>query len=72
MAPVAPVGPCGIVKFSIKFGALPVMVAMAFVPGAPVVTAPIVKTGVAPVGPVSPCNPVGPVAPVGPVGPVNP
>ncbi len=58
-----PVGPCGIVKFKIKFGALPVIVAAAAEPGAPVVTVPIVILGVVPVGPVGPVGPVAPVIP---------
>ena len=72
-----PVGPCGIVKLSTKFGAVPVMVASASVPGAPVVTVPIVKVGVSPsapagpVGPVAPSKPAGPVAPSSPAGPVH-
>jgi len=54
---VGPVGPCGIVRFNTKFGAVPVMVALASVPGAPVVTVPIVSVGVV----TSPAGPVGPV-----------
>ena len=53
-----PVGPCGIVKFSTKSGEVPVIVAEASVPGAPVVTVPIVKVGVAPVAPVHPTKSV--------------
>ena len=70
-----PVGPCGIVKFRIKFGEVPVMVALASVPGSPVVTVPIVIVGVSasvPVGPVAPVGPVGPIGPVGPVSPIRP
>lgn len=36
-----------------KLGAIPVIVAAAVVPGSPVVTVPIVRVGVAPVGPVA-------------------
>ena len=64
-----PVGPWGIVKFSIKLGAVPVIVASASVPGAPVVTVPIVNVGVSASAPV---GPVGPISPVKPVGPVHP
>ena len=63
------------VRFSTKFGDVPVIVASASLPGAPVVTVPIVSVGVsasAPVAPVAPVGPVAPVAPVGPVGPVAP
>lgn len=73
-----PVGPCGIVKFNIKSGAVPVIEADASVPGAPVVTVPIVIVGgsasvpAGPVGPVAPISPVGPVAPISPAGPVGP
>ena len=82
--PAGPVGPCGIVKFNIKFGDVPVIEAAATLPGAPVVTSPIVSVGVSaskpagPVGPISPCGPVAPVAPstpskpAGPVGPISP
>jgi hypothetical protein len=51
-----PVGPCGIVKFNIKFGVVPVIEAEALEPGLPVVTVPIesVTTGLAPVAPVAP------------------
>ena len=70
--PVGPVGPCGIVRFNTKFGAVPVIVADAVEPGAPVVTFPIVIVGVAPVAPVAPVGPVGPIGPVAPVGPVGP
>ena len=59
-----PVGPCGIVKLNTKSGEVPVIVALASVPGAPVVTVPIVKVGAAPVGPVGPVGPISPVAPV--------
>lgn len=55
------VGPWGIVKFNTKFGAVPVMVAVALVPGLPVVTVPIVNVGVI----LGPVGPVGPVAPAG-------
>lgn len=37
------------------------IVTLAFVPGAPVVTVPIVKVGAGPVAPVAPVEPVGPV-----------
>ena len=60
------------VKFKIKFGVVPVIVALAWPPGSPVVTLPIVKEGdwpIGPVGPVVPCKPCGPVGPVGPVAP---
>ena len=66
------------VKFSMKFGDVPVISADAVVPGSPVVTVPIVSTGVCasapagPVGPISPCGPVGPVVPISPCGPVGP
>ena len=53
-----------------KFGAVPVIVAAASLPGAPVVTVPIVRFGVSPAGPVGPVGPVGPT-PVGPVEPVG-
>lgn len=52
-----PVGPWGIVKLRTKFGAVPVIVASASVPGAPVVTVPIVSTGVSPASPVGPVHP---------------
>ena len=45
------------VKFSTKFGAVPVIDASASVPGAPVVTVPIVNVGVSPAGPVGPVHP---------------
>ncbi len=48
-----PVGPCGLVRFNTKSGAVPVIVAVASVPGAPVVTVPIVSVGVGPIGPVA-------------------
>ena len=64
VAPVGPVGPCGIVKFKTKLGDVPVIVAAASVPGAPVVTIPIVSVGVSPTGPVGPVAPISPVAPV--------
>ena len=54
-------GPCGIVKFKIKFGEVPVMVADASVPGSPVVTVPIAIVGVSafiPAGPVHPTKSV--------------
>ena len=51
-----PVGPCGIVKFNTKFGAVPVIEAEASVPGAPVVTVPIVKVGVSPSAPAGPVH----------------
>ena len=60
-----PVGPCGIVRFNTKFGAVPVIEASASVPGAPVVTVPIVIVGV------SPSTPAGPVGPVHPTKSVN-
>jgi len=47
------------------------MVAEASVPGSPVVTVPIVKTGVSPSAPVGPVGPVAPISPVKPVGPVH-
>lgn len=61
---MGPVAPCGIVRLSIKFGAVPVIEAAAVLPGAPVVIVPIVKVGEAPAGPVGPVGPVAPVAPV--------
>ena len=48
---------------------MPVIVAEAV---CPVVTVPIDKLGLRPVGPVTPVAPVGPVGPVAPVGPVGP
>ena len=69
-----PVGPWGIVRFNIKLGDVPVIVAEASVPGSPVVTVPIVILGVSPLipwGPVGPVIPVGPVGPVAPVGPLT-
>jgi len=47
-----PVGPCGIVKLSTKLGEVPVIVALASVPGSPVVTVPIVNVGVSASAPV--------------------
>ena len=44
------------VRFKTKFGAVPVMVAVASVPGAPVVTVPIVKVGVSPSVPAGPVH----------------
>ena len=64
--------PAGIVKFKNRLGVTPVILALAWLPGVPVVTVPIVIVGVAPVGPVAPTAPVGPVAPAAPVGPVAP
>ena len=60
------------VKLRTKFGLVPVILAAAVLPGAPVEIVPMVKFGEAPVAPVGPVLPVGPVAPVGPVGPVGP
>ena len=64
--------PAGIVKFKNKFGVVPVILALAWLPGAPVVTVPMVILGEAPIGPVAPAGPVGPVGPAGPVAPVGP
>ena len=47
------------------------IVAVASVPGALVVTVPILSVGVSPAGPVGPVGPVSPVNPAGPVGPVG-
>ena len=58
VGPVGPVAPIGIVRFNTKLGAVPVIEAAACVPGSPVVTVPIVITGVAPVRPVAPWGPV--------------
>lgn len=66
-----PVGPCGIVKLSTKLGDVPVIEAVASVPGSPVVTVPIVKVGVSASAPVGPVGPVAPVAPVHPTKSVN-
>ena len=54
------------VKFKIKFGEVPVIVADASLPGSPVITVPIDIVGV------SASVPAGPVGPVGPTSPVNP
>ena len=54
---------------------MPVIVAAASVPGAPVVTEPIVIIGVSasiPAGPVAPVGPIGPVGPISPWIPCNP
>jgi len=42
-------------------------VAVASVPGSPVVTVPMARVGVSPVVPVGPVGPMSPVAPVAPV-----
>lgn len=42
------------VRFKVKSGVSPVISALAWVSGSPVVTSPIVNVGVAPVGPVGP------------------
>ena len=55
-----PVGPAGITKLNTYAGGVPVIVTLASLPGAPVVTVPIEISGVIP------------SAPVGPVGPISP
>jgi hypothetical protein len=52
--PVAPVSPRGIVKFNVCVGAVPVIVDVAELPAAPVVTVPIDKVLAGPVAPVAP------------------
>ena len=89
IGPIGPVGPAGITKLILYpvgfifilhyYYGFGVIVTEACVPGAPVVTVPIAKVGVKPVGPVGPvgpatvlAGPVGPVAPSNPCGPVGP
>ena len=60
------VAPRGIVRLSIKLGAVPTISSATSVSGSPVVTVPIANVGV------NPSSPVGPVTPVGPVGPTTP
>ena len=50
VAPVAPVAPWGMTKFKMALVSVPVLVTLAGVPGAPVVTVPISMVAAAPAG----------------------
>ena len=64
-APFAPVAPAGMTKFNTALLSVPVLVTLAFVPGAPVVVVPTWTVAAVPSAPVAPSAPFAPVAPAG-------
>ena len=59
-APFAPVAPAGMTKFNTALLSVPVLVTLAFVPGAPVVVVPTWTVAAVPSAPVAPFAPVAP------------
>ena len=76
--PVAPVDPSpptlplGITISNKACVEVPILLKLALVPGAPMVTELITMVAASPVSPLIPCMPVAPVAPCNPVAPVLP
>ena len=58
-APVAPVVPAGMTKFNTALLSVPVLVTLAFVPGAPVVVVPTCTVAAVPATPAAPVAPAG-------------